>query len=74
MSPELIAVFAVGAALAGLITRQGSRLDKRIERLEDNLGRRVSAMERDLSFLKGMLVRHDALPGSVVVPDASAGD
>ena len=74
MSPELIAVFAVGGALAGLITRQGTRLDERIDRLEDNLGRRVSAVERDLAFLKGMLVRHDALPGGGVVPDASAGD
>ena len=61
----MIAVFAVGAALAGLIMRQGSRLDKRINGLRDDLGqlgRRVNGVERDLAFLKGLLVRQDALP------------
>ena len=35
ISPELLAIVAVGLALAGLILRSTARTDRRIERAED---------------------------------------
>ena len=48
LTPELIATLAVGVALAGLILRQGARLDGRIGRLDgriDGLDGRIDRLE-----------------------------
>ena len=41
-------VFAVGIGLAVLIVRTITRLDRRIDRLEDTLGRRIDGVEDKL--------------------------
>ena len=51
MSPEFMATIGVGIALAGLILRQGARLDKRIDKVAEEL-----ADVRDrLSRLEGLI-------------------
>ena len=45
MTPELIAIIAVGVALAALILRQGSRLDKRIDDLKQEVSERFKSLE-----------------------------
>ena len=47
-TPELIATFAAGVALAGLILRQGARLDARIDRLEGRIDRMNERTEERL--------------------------
>ena len=80
MSPELLSIFAVGAAVAGIVIRQTSRLDNRITEVERNLGRRVSELEkrsakveRDLAFLTGLLSGHRMLSDHTETPVASSG-
>ena len=51
MSPELIAILAVGLTLAGLTLRMGARLDSRIDRLET----RVTGLEQHMAHLEGLL-------------------
>ena len=41
MSPEMIAIIAVGVALAGLMLRGHRGLDKRIDEVADALGKRI---------------------------------
>ena len=51
MSPELIAILAVGLTLAGLTLRMGARLDSRIDRLDT----RVTGLEQRMAHLEGLL-------------------
>lgn len=46
MTPELIAIIAVGVALAGLILRQGARLDRRIDDLKQEVGERFEKVDK----------------------------
>ena len=48
LTPDLIALLAVGVALAGLTLRQGSRLDARIDQLDgriDRLGEHIDRLD-----------------------------
>ncbi|MCY4361598.1 MAG: hypothetical protein OXE42_05335 [Gammaproteobacteria bacterium] len=62
MTPELIAVITIGIGLAGLILRQGQRLERRIDRLEEQtnewfskLEQRMATMEIQQAKLEGLL-------------------
>ena len=58
MTPELLAVCAVGVALAGLILTSHRTLIQRVERVEDRLAaveNRLAAMEREQAHLAGLL-------------------
>ena len=45
MTPELIAIIAVGLTVVGVVLRQGSRLDKRIDDLKQEVSERFKALE-----------------------------
>ena len=49
MSPELIAILAVGVALAGLLWQGLRGLGTRIDRVEDALGARIDRVKDALS-------------------------
>ena len=51
LTPNLVAILAVGVALAGLILRQGSRLDARIDRVE----RGQAELRERMAKLEGLL-------------------
>ncbi len=58
MSPEMIAIIAVGVALAGLMLRGQHGLDKRIDELRNDIARlddRLRAVETGLAEVKGQL-------------------
>ena len=73
MSPELIAILAVGVALAGLIVRGHHGLGARMDRLEAHLDARIdgfkaqlreirdrlSRLEGKVDFLEGYIVRRN---------------
>ena len=69
MSPELIALLAIGVALAGLILRGHHGLDARMDRLDsrmDGLAEvmrevrdRLSRLEGKVDFLEGYIVRRN---------------
>ena len=69
MSPELIAILAIGVALAGLILRVQHGLGARMDRLEarmDGLAAemrevrdRLSRLEGKMDFLEGYIVRRN---------------
>ena len=51
LSQETIAVIGATIALAGLILRQGSRIDKRFEQIEE----RLTSVEKETSRIGGLL-------------------
>ena len=51
LSRETLAVIGAATALAGLILRQGSRIDKRFEQIEE----RLTSVERETSRIGGLL-------------------
>ena len=62
MSPELVAILAVGVALAGLMLRGQYGLDKRVDELRrdltsriDGLDARLRSVETGLAEVKGQL-------------------
>lgn len=69
MSPELIAILAVGVALAGLMLRGHQGLGVRMDRLEARMDRletemrevrdRLSRLEGKMDFLEGYIVRRN---------------
>ena len=54
LSQETIAVIGATIALAGLILRQGSRIDKRFEQIEERLTSVEKATSRIGGLLKGL--------------------
>ena len=52
MTPELIAVITIGIGLAGLILRQGQRLERRIDRLEEQTNERLSKLEQRMATME----------------------
>ncbi|MCY4502867.1 MAG: hypothetical protein OXE57_15050 [Alphaproteobacteria bacterium] len=48
MSPEMIAIVAVGVALAGLMLRGHHSLDKRISKVDDSLSKRIDDVNNSL--------------------------
>ncbi len=80
MSPELIAILAVGVALGGVIlqglhglNRRMDRLDKRMDGLDkrmDGLDERLRAVEAGVAEIKGQLtIVRDYIAGRNVRPD-----
>ena len=58
MSPEMIAIIAVGVALAGLMLRGQHGLDRRVDELRNDIARlddRLRAVETGLAEVKGQL-------------------
>lgn len=55
LSPDLVAVLAVGVALAGLILRQGSRIDASIDRLD----KRIDGTNERIGRIDGRIGRID---------------
>lgn len=45
VSPELVGILAVGAALAALVLRQGARLDRRIDLLTEHMNERFQRVD-----------------------------
>ena len=66
MSPESIAILAVGVALAGLILQGQSGLGRRM----DGLDERLRAVEAGLAEIKGQLtIVRDYIAGRNMRPD-----
>lgn len=78
MTPELIAIVAVGVALAGIVLRGQRTLGERIDRMEGALSSRIdrvdaelreirdrlSRLEGKMDFLEGYIVRRNEHPGA----------
>ena len=47
MSPEFIAIIAVGVSLLGFIFTSHLRMERRIDRAEDNTNRRIDRLEQN---------------------------
>ena len=79
MSPELIAILAVGVALASLMLRGQHGLDKRVDELRrdltsriDGLDARLRSVETGLAEVKGQLtIVRDYITGRVTRRAAS---
>ena len=61
VSAELVAIVVATAALAGLILRQGARLDARIDRLEKRIDSRIDRLERDHADLRERIGRIEGM-------------
>lgn len=59
MSPEFIAIIAVGVSLLGFIFTSHLRMERRIDRAEDNTNRRIDRLEENSNH------RIDRLEGEV---------
>ena len=57
MSPELIAILAIGVALAGLILQGQRGLGARMDRLEARLDARMDGLEAELREIRDRLSR-----------------
>ncbi len=55
MSPEMIAILAVGVALAGLMLRGQHGLGKRVDELRGDLDKRVGELRGDIAGLDARL-------------------
>ncbi len=55
MSPELIAILAVGVALAGLMLRGQHGLDKRVDELRRDLTSRIDGLDARIDGLDARL-------------------
>ncbi len=70
MSPELIAILAIGVALAGLILQGQRGLGARMDRLEARLDARMDGLEAELREIRDRLSRlegkMDFLEGYIV--------
>ena len=78
MTPELIAILAIGVALAGLILQGQRSLGARIDGVENSLGARMDRIEAELreirdrlsrlegkmDFLEGYIVRRNEQPAA----------
>ena len=61
MSPELIAILTVGVALAGLMLTLLTRIDRRIDRLEQRVDRLEQRLEQRIDDLAERLARLEGL-------------
>ena len=57
VTPELIAILAVGVALAGLLWQGLRGLGTRIDRVENALGARIGRVEEELREIRDRLSR-----------------
>ena len=61
MTPELIAIIAVGVALAGLILHQGLRLDRRIDDLKQEFSERFKSLEDRMTQIEKQQAKLEGL-------------
>ena len=75
MSPELIAIVAVGVALAGLMLRGQHSLDRRVDELRKDiagLDTRLRTVETGLAEIKGQLtIVRDYIAGRNLPPETA---
>lgn len=62
MSPEFMAIIGVGIALAGLILRQGARLDKRVDKLVGDLADVRDRLSRLEGLIEGLFRPRPVMP------------
>ena len=79
MSPELIAILAVGVALAGLILQGQSSLGRRLDKRMDGLEVRMDGLDKRMDRLEGRMDRLEARMDSLderlrAVEAGSGGD
>ena len=60
-TPEFIATLAVSVALAGLILRQGTRLDGRIDRMNERVEERLGRLEQGQADLRERMAKLEGL-------------
>ena len=63
-TPEFIAILAVGVALAGLILRQGTRIDRlegRIDRMNERVEERLGRLEQGQADLRERMAKLEGL-------------
>ena len=60
MSPEIIAIIGTGIALAGLILRQGMRID-RLEQRIDRLEQRIDRLDQGQADLRERMAKLEGL-------------
>lgn len=60
MSPELIAILAVGVALAGLVLQGQSSLGRRLDKRMDGLEVRMDGLDKRMDRLEGRMDRLEA--------------
>ena len=58
---EFIAILAVGVAHAGLILRQGTRLDGRIDRMNERVEERLGRLEQGQADLRERMAKLEGL-------------
>ena len=59
VSPELVGILAVGAALAALVLRQGARLDHRIDLLTEHMNERFQRVDEQFQRVDEQFQRVD---------------
>lgn len=59
MTPELIAIVAMGATLAALILRQGAHFERRIDDLKQEVGERFDKVDERFDKLDGRFDKLD---------------
>lgn len=78
MSPEMIAILAVGVALAGLMFRGQQGLEKRIDGLEQRMNgfdERLRALETGQAELKGTILgKLDLIERYIIARNLRAGE
>ena len=57
VSPELVGILVVGAALAALVLRQGARLDRRLDLLTEHMNERFQRVDEQFQRVDEQL-RH----------------
>ena len=73
ISSELVAIFGVGIALAGLMLAGQQRTDKRMDRLEDRLTaveKGQARMEGKLGFIENYILGRNAVPEELAAAPA----
>lgn len=61
MTPEILTMIAIGLALAGLILRQGARLDRRIDRLDADLRGEIADLRDEIIDMRERLARVEGM-------------
>ena len=73
MTPELIAIITLSLGLAGLILRQGQRLDRRIDRLEEQMNERFKQMDERFAKVDERFRKLEERMAAMEIQQAKAG-
>ena len=61
MTPELIAIIAVGVTVVSVVLRQGARLDKRIDDLKQEVSERFKSLEDRMTQIEKQQAKLEGL-------------